>query len=377
MNNQDHYKIVPLEMGISLIAMIIGVGVLTLPRNLVEELGTTDGWISICIAGLLVMSFVFLYTRLQRHFPGQNLLQFIGSGAIGKWLAKGLALCFIVYFTLILGYEARVLGVVVKLYLLDITPTEVIVALILFATTYAVSKGVQGIIHLNIMVTPIVLAVLFFIVLLNLQVDDMDPGQLLPIMPKGIAPVLKGVTQTVLSFLGIETLFFLMAYMKSSDLRALPLNVCIGIITFIYLLVTVFTYMVFTLNSAEIIMFPTVSLAKEIEIPGGFFERLESFMITIWIISIFNTMSIAHLLSVQIIRKEFLKKRKALWLPAVITFFAFMIAFIPNSINETFVMGGWISYLGTSLFIFGLSSGFFTVWIRKRKRKNSTQKGEQ
>jgi spore germination protein len=371
MKNQDHYKIVPLEMGISLIAMIIGVGILTLPRALAETTGTADGWISVCLAGCIVMIFVFLYTRLQRHFPEQNLLQYIGNGKVGKWIAKALGLFFVIYFVSILAYEARILSIVVKMYLLNITPSEVVVALILFISTYAVTKGVQGIIHLNIMLTPIVIAVLLFIIVLNVEIE---PNHLLPVMPKGIGPVLKGLPQTILSFLGIEILFFLMANMKSSNIRALPLNLCIGVITLMYLLVTVFSYMVFTLDSSKIIVFPTVELAKEVEIPGGFFERIESFMITMWVITIFNTISIVQLVLANLIKSEFLPQKKALWLPAAITFFAFILAFIPNSIDETFLLGEWIAYLGSTLFILGLSIGFFTLWIRKRKNKTMERK---
>jgi spore germination protein len=150
MQNQDHYRIVPLEMSITLISMIIGVGILTIPRGLAQEVGTPDGWISAILGGLLTMLLVFLYTRLQSHFPGKNLIQYMEDGRIGKWIASATSILFIIYFVAILAFEARILSLVVSMYLLINTPTEVIVALILLTTTYAVSKGTQGIIHLNL-----------------------------------------------------------------------------------------------------------------------------------------------------------------------------------------------------------------------------------
>lgn len=373
MKNQDHYRIVPLEMAITLIAMIIGVGILTIPRGLAQELETPDGWISIILGGLLAMILVFLYTRLQNHFPGKNLIEYIGEGRIGKWIASVTSILFILYFVSILAFEARILAIVVSMYLLSNTPSEVTVALILLATTYAVTKGTQGIIHLNLLFTPFVLLVLFIV--LTFTLPDMTINEIRPIMPKGVGPVLLGVKQTILSFLGIEILFFFMANMKPADLRSLPLNLGIGIILVSYTLVTVVSYCVFSLNTTMLITFPTVELAKEILIPGGIFERVESLMITVWIMSIFNTMAIVHLLAVQTIQKQFFKKKSAPWLPVLVTFIAFNLAFVPPSITEAFKMGDWVAWFGFSLVAWGLFIGSLLVWMRSRKK--SKQRTEE
>lgn len=372
MQNQDHYRIVPLEMAITLIAMIVGVGVLTIPRGLAQEVGTPDGWISTILGGLLAMVLVYVYTRLQRHFPGKNLIQYIGDGRIGKWIASATSILFIIYFVAILAFEARMLALVVSMYLLNNTPSEVIVALILLTTTYAVTKGTQGIIHLNLLFVPFVLFVLFIVLVFTLP--DMNLEELRPIMPKGVGPVLLGVKQTILSFLGIEILFFFMAYMKPADLRSLPLNLGIGVILVSYTLVTIVTYAVFSLDTTMLITFPTVELAKEIEIPGRVFERLESVMITVWMMSIFNTMAIVHLLAVQTIQKQFFKKKRAYWLPALVTFIAFILAFIPLSITEAFKMGDWVAWYGFTLVAWGLFIGFLLVWIRSRKKQKKAKK---
>jgi spore germination protein len=374
MKNQDYYRIVPLEMSISLIAMIVGVGILTISRSLAQELDTPDGWISIGISGLMVMVLVYLYTRLQQHFPGQNLLQFLAKGSIGKWLAKLFAIFFIIYFVTVFAFEVRTLAIVIEMYLLNQTPQEVVIASILLLSTYAVSKGTQGIIHLNIMFVPITLFIVLVMLVFNLPSFKFE--ELRPIMAEGIVPIITGVKLTIVSFLGIETLFFFMANMKKSDLRALPLNISIGVITLIYILVTICSYSVFTLPATKFITFPMLELAKEIELPGAFFERLESLMMTVWIMSIFNTMAIVQLLAVQIIKQEILPTKKGTHLPTIIIFFVFIIAFNPNSINEVFTMGDWVGRLGVTLFIFGLLAGFITVWIRNKMKGRMNQEVE-
>ncbi len=375
--NKNKYVISPLEMSFSLIAFIIGVGVLTMPGVLADTLDTADGWISIIIAGLMIMVLIFIYVNLQKHFPGHTFLQFLRQGTLGKWWAFIFSVLFIVYFVTILGFEARVLGIVFDLYLLDRTPSYIIVASIFLVTSYAVSKGISGIIHLNVLFSPIILFVLMGIITFNVQNFELAP--LLPVAPKGFVHILKGIPDVVLAFIGIEILFFFMAFMKEDKLSTWPLNIGIAIIMLSYLLVTIFTYFVFSMDESKVVTFGTVELAKEIEIPGGFFERVESMMITVWTMAIFNTIAISQLLAVHIMNDQFFSKsninspmdKEGKWLTAIIVFFAIIITFIPESITETFQFGDWIGTLGMSLFLGGVIVGYFTVWWRKKDSINT------
>ncbi len=90
------------------------------------------------------MAVVFLYTKLQRKYPGQSLLEYIGQGKFGFWVAKGLAILFLIYFIASMAYQLNILTVVIKMYLLILTPPEVIAAIMVLLTAYAVSKGTQG-----------------------------------------------------------------------------------------------------------------------------------------------------------------------------------------------------------------------------------------
>ncbi|WP_025027598.1 GerAB/ArcD/ProY family transporter [Caldalkalibacillus mannanilyticus] len=372
MNNQNHYQIIPIEMSISIMSFIIGVGILTIPRSLAQELETPDGWISIALSGVLVMIIISLYVRLQRYFPGQTLLQFIGKGSIGKWMEKLLALIFFIYFLSIAAFLARILSVVVKLYLLDQTPAEVIVATMLLLTTYAAYRGVQGLVHLNLIFMPIIFLVVLVIITANLGPFSFAP--LRPVLSEGISPVLIAVKETFFAFTGFEILYFLMAYMKKSDLRAIPLNITIGIITLLYILVTIFSYSLFSLDATKFITFPTLEIAKEIEVPGGFVERLESLMMTVWIMTIFNTMAMNHFLASTILKDYFTRSKHMVFqklkaiMPIVVQFIIFIVAFIPNSLPESFTFSDWIGWLGGVLIISGVVFGYLTVWIRKRKK---------
>ncbi|MFV8827774.1 GerAB/ArcD/ProY family transporter [Alkalihalobacterium sp. APHAB7] len=370
MNTEEPFEIAPLEMAIILMSIIIGVGILTIPRGLTSALETADGWISIAITGVLSMLLIYLYVRLQQHYPGQSFMGFLQQGKAGRVVASFLTLGFLVYFISLLAFEARVLSLVVKMYLLDRTPSEVLAAIILLTTTYAVTKGIQGVVHLSLLFMPIIFILAITLLIANGPNIDLD--RILPVLGEGIAPVFKGVSEISLSFLGIEVLLFWMTYMKSSSIRALPLNISIGIITIIYIFTFIIVVSIFGVDGTQTITFPTVEAVKEIELPGAFFERLESLMITIWIMTIFNTMSIAQLITYQLITHTFSFKKNNTVL-ASIFFVTFIVAFIPNSLSELFTFADWIGWLGVSLILSSIIIGHFTIWLRKQKNNQMTR----
>ncbi|WP_096200824.1 GerAB/ArcD/ProY family transporter [Bacillus sp. FJAT-45350] len=372
MNQPDQYQITPLEMAVVLMSMITGVGILTIPRSLTSALETPDGWISIIIAGIIFMFIVYLFVKLQQQIPGQTVFTYLEQGKIGKWFAFILTLGFAIYFISLLAFEARILALVAKMYLLDQTPSEALVAIILLTTTYAVTKGVQGVVHLCLMFTPIILLLGFVMLLANLP--NVEFERMLPIMGEGITPVLLGLSEISLSFLGVELLLFLMVYMNKSKVRALPFNLSIGLITISYVLTFMVVVSIFGVNGSQIVTFPTVEAVKEVEVPGAFFERLESLMITIWIMTIFNTMTVAQLLLVHLLKDKLMTKKKKLVLPVVV-FLTYLIAFIPNSIADLFMMGDWLGYLGVGLIFFSLVVGFLTIFFRKKKIVTQDAKG--
>ncbi|MDT8860872.1 spore germination protein [Alkalihalobacillus sp. MEB130] len=374
MVKSDHYRITPLEMSVTVVSMLLAVGVLTLPRTLAEILETGDGWIAVLASAGIVMGLVYLIVQLQKQYPNQTLFEYIGEKGLGRYISKILSLLFILYFIPFLAYEARMLTIIVRMYLLDRTPPELTLAIILLTSVYAVSKGIQGIVHLNLMFLPFIVFIYFVLIIFN--VENMSINELLPVLPKGIPSLVQALEPTIFSFLGIELLFFWMAYIKTSKLSAWPINLGIFFVSMLYFFIVTTSYLVLSVTGVKNTVFPTVALAKEVEIIEGLIERFEPVMIVIWIMAIFNTMAIIHLLAVQTIKKEFAKRKVQAFIPAIVTFFSYMIAFIPNSIEEVFVLGNIVSYAGFALILLSLVIGYGTVWLRKRGKKNRQKTGE-
>jgi len=373
-HQKSMYQIGQLEMSVSLIAMIIGTGIIVLPRLLASEMNTTDGWISILISSSIIVLLIFLIVRLQRYFPGQTLIQFLAEGAIGKIFSKLLALSFLVYFTGMTIYLCRFLTIVVDIYLLPETPNEVIVMLLLLISTYAISKGVQGIVHLNLMFTPFVLIVSLGI--LTFAIPEMEIQNLRPILAEGLSPIFKGLQETIFAFLGIEILFFFMAHMKKKDLRAKPFIITTIFITALYLIIYIMTISILDLHMTQKITFPFIELVKDVELPGELFERPDPFFVSIWLMTMFNTVSITHFISIKIITNEFLIKVKKKWITPLFAFLLYILIFLPKSLIELSSVAEWISFIGATNVILGLLFGYITVWQRSNNLADNSLEGD-
>src|SRR5699024_4422649 len=117
----------------------------------------------------------------------------------------------------------------------------------------------------------------------------------------------------------------------------------IGFVTLIYLLLFVITLGVFGHVVTSNLVYPTVELAKSIEIPGEFFERFESLFFVIWIMILFNSASMALDILTLALTSIFtrFRKRTVLYIVSPLVFF---IAMVPEDVVELKIYGSLIGY---------------------------------
>ncbi|MGO4886329.1 GerAB/ArcD/ProY family transporter [Anaerobacillus sp. MEB173] len=357
-NNNFHIK--PLELNVSFISYVFASAILIIPRTLAQEVGTADGWISLLINGLLLAILISVYTRLQRNYPQQTLTAYIRKGKVGKWVANIFVCIAVFYFLIAIGVVVRVLSDTTEMYLLTQTPSEVIVAIMLLVTSYAVSKSVQGVVHLHLMFLPLIVAVLLFVIVFN--IGNMKLGEVLPILPEGVSPVFKGILPSAFPYYGGFPIYLvLMSYLKKEDLKVVPLTISSLIVTVVFIMITISCYAVLTVDMTKVVTYPTMEIAKDIEIIG-FLERFEPILLSIWIMTLFTTISTHKLLCIVMLEEAFNKNEKSKSLPAIISFLAFLIAFLPDNMAEV----GELSQLAAKLAIIVSISGVAIAYIGLR-----------
>jgi spore germination protein len=340
----DH-SISPLQLAIAVASMIIGIGILTLPRTVSETLNSPDGWIVALIGGIIAMGIGAVNAKLCSYFPGQTFFEFCPI-LIGKWLGKLLAVIYILYFTSFICYELRMTGEVFKLYLLDKTPIEVIIVTMLLLSTYLVYHGVNPVIRLNQLFLPIVIFLGIHVIHM-FAFPRLELDYLRPVMAEGIIPLLKGIPDTVFSYLGWEIVLFFIAFMNQPNKAVKMTMVGIAIPMVMYVITLFLIVGIFTHDQVKTMIFPTMELAKVVEFPGLFFERFESLFIIIWIMTIFNTISMSYYL-VTLGLSQIIRINRRIWVFSLIPIF-YIASLVPLNLNAAFAAGEWISYAGIIL----------------------------
>lgn len=160
-----------------LITTLIGVGVLSLPSQMANIL-ENDGWIPIIIAGLFFVPFLIMMDRLYKLYPNRSIFEIVIE-VYGKVIFNILMIIVVIYFIMLTAYTTRVFGEVIKTYLLETTPMEVIVLTMLLATAYLSRSQLQVLARTATMIYPILILLVIFLTLIS--IPDSDYTNMLPV----------------------------------------------------------------------------------------------------------------------------------------------------------------------------------------------------
>lgn len=330
-------------MGVA--SMMIGIGILTLPNLVASTSEAIDGWMSIILGGVVTLFFGWVIAKLASRFPNKTFFNFT-TLIVTKPVAITLTFLFAVYFAVIVSLETRLIANISKLYLFDHTPVEVISLVFLLLVIYAVSGSSASLLRLNLLFLPLVIFIICFVLIFNIGLIEI--GNIKPFFTTKWSGVLQGAKETTFSFLGYAILLFYISLMNKPEEapKAAVYGICIPII--IYLLIYVAVIAVLSNVGAANIIYPTIEIAKEVQIPGEFFERFESIFFTIWIMTIFNTAAMAFDVSIIALKSIFRKVKRITWI-LFLSPFIYLIAMHPQNTVELSTFGKWISYAGVVL----------------------------
>ncbi|RKD21028.1 spore gernimation protein [Ammoniphilus oxalaticus] len=333
------------EMAVAVASMILGGGIITLPRVLAGKTFGADGWLSILIAGIFVCLFTHIAVKLAIRFPHQSFFQYTSS-IVSKPIAYALVFVFGVYAMSIVAFEIRLMGNIAKLYLFSRTPTEVLTLSFLLVIAYAVAGTRAAIFRLNLMFFPIVMIVAAVVVVMNLGAFDFK--NLFPIFTTDWKGLYSGVKETAYKMLGFEIVLFYIMYMTRPQQAYKASRIGVGLVVMLYILIYITCIGVFANEVTQTIVYPAVELARQVEVPGEFFERFESIFFTVWIMTIFNTSAMAYDIALISVRSMFKQGGKLVYL-SFMSPIIYLMAMYPPTHVDVIRYGRYISYTGLTL----------------------------
>ncbi|SFA87879.1 spore germination protein [Cohnella sp. OV330] len=330
------------EVSTTVSSIMIGIGILTLPSLLAKHIQASDGWVSILAAGLIAGACGLVVCRLLRRFQGGTFHSFTAR-ITTRPIAMLISAIYGVYFLLYVAFEVRSIARISRMYLLENTPTAFIAIAFLLVVVYGVSGTTAAVIRLNTMFLPIVLLISVVVLLFGIQLTNVD--NLKPFMTTRPFELVSGTKDATFALLGFEVLLFYAPLLKPAVRTEKAMLIGIAIPVVLCLLTYLYSIAIFTQAATAQILFPTVEIAKEVRLPGQFFERLESIFFTVWIMTIFNTSCMAMEASVSCLQAIASKLDKR-WCLLILCPVAYFLNMLPETMMQYKMLGSVISTIG-------------------------------
>ncbi|WP_010651688.1 GerAB/ArcD/ProY family transporter [Oceanobacillus massiliensis] len=338
-------KINTRDILIAVPSIVIAVGILPFPRILAEKTVTADGWLAIVISGLLAIMLTWITAKLASNFPHQSFFTY-ASSLVTRPAAAILTFLFALQGVLLTSFEVSAITDISHQYLFERTPFEIVALIFLLVVVQAVAGSRVGIFRLNSMFLPIILVATAILVFFSIGYVEVE--NILPLFKTDMHGYMQGTIQSSLSYTGISVLLFYISLVQHPKKAPGRAALGMGGVVILYVIIYLTCIAVFGNDATANIRFPLIELAKTVEIPGGFFERLESIFFVIWIIAIFTTTAMAYDVAVFALNSLFPKINKKS-IVFILSPVIYLMAITPQTFTELGAFGNLVSYLSWGL----------------------------
>lgn len=265
--------------------MIIGTSILT------KQLYTFmkhEAWIAV-LSGFVVCLFVFMiYSSLAKRFPGLSLVE-IDDAVFGRLIGKIVSVLYIYYFFTIAGLNVNIMGSFVKAFVLQSSPSVLILFLFVFVCGWAVRKGPVNLMKYGMLLT--VIGIMALALITWLLIPDFDFKNLMPVLS---LPALNYAIGThSIAMIPFCDPFFLMMYLPyignaSGFGKALVKGLVIGVIILLVIVIRDISVLGQGLDSYNL---PSLMSIRMIDV-GDILTRIDIIYFVIIIMLIFYKVSL-------------------------------------------------------------------------------------
>ena len=363
-------KINPYQFFVLVTLFSIGSSILLVPSVLAQG-ANQDAWIAAIVGTLFGLFVVWLFCTIAQWFPDLTFIQ-INYKLFGKWIGTIFSLWFLLLCFIFTSNLLAHSGTFLNINQMPSTPVVALNLLIGFIVVMGVRLGLETIAR-SAEILVAVFFILFFILVVAI-VPEINLQNVQPVYEAGTQKIVKTSLYFVVNAT-VNAVVLLMIFpgfinKHKQGKTAFLMGHLIG-----GLVIIILTFLSVAILGAEKTvreMYPGYELAKRINI-GEFVQRIEAFMATLWIISLYFKATLYFYAGVlglaQILN---LKDYRPLTIPFGIICVALSLVVYPN----VFYQQNWDR---TTSISFSLSIGLFipllqivTYAIRKNQFKKET-----
>lgn len=368
-------KISNYQVGVFVFNTILGVGILTLPAALTKEVGT-DAWFLSILAGLSNIPFLYFICKVGEKYGEHGFLGTLKS-LFGKFLGTVLSLPVLVYFIINSGFVVRIFAETIKLYLLNNTPLEFIIIPLLILAIFLARSGIEPIGRFFEAVTPIIIIIMIALIIIAIP----SPKQITNLRPYLTTPVVKyitGIRIGAFSFAGFEIVMILYPFIKKPKGVFKVSFISLMAVIALYTVIIIECISKFGDKETQALIYPTMTLIKSSEVPGAFIERMEGFLIAVWVMFVFTTL-VPLMYGFSVLGGDLLKHRERRHIIKIFLPVMYLAALTGDNVAQLFDMIDKLTlYLGGYTVMLLPTIMFIMAHIkRKKKAGNYSDGGEK
>lgn len=269
----------------TIVVTVIGTGIFALPSQLSEKIGS-EGWLVILLTGIIIGVIVIVQCKAL-EVNNYDRIDLLLENNFGKIIGKFISVFIVIAGLVIVSLELRIFTEVIKMYLLERTPSELIIIMMILTGTFLIRGELESVIMFNeiafyLMFVPLLLAIPFII-------RGADFTNILPIFSHKPIEYVETFKTQFFSFIGFGIIFMVHPFLKEKrELSKVALK-SVGFITIFYALIVIISLAVFPEEYNKNLLWPTISMVSIVDIPGAFIERWEGIAMIFWIFFYFTT----------------------------------------------------------------------------------------
>lgn len=310
-------------------------------------LAKQDAWISSIITIFFGLFFVWMYAYLGSLYPDKSYIDIIRL-VFGKLLGNVISAAFVFICLLDVPQITWYVGNFVRSQYLNETPINSIYALMIIALVIALLFGIEAIARSSeffILIVSFMIILMVIMVSPNAKVDN-----ILPVLEKGIVPVLKG-SLLLSSYMTWPLIVLNMIYPSHfNHIKNARKSLFLGYLwgSTIIFFCNIMAILVLGSSIAASSQYPTYLLAKQINF-GMVFNRVEAIVSVTWIVTcFFKTLIYFYAGVIGLSQLLGLKDYRKIVLPLGLIALVFVDVVYPNGNYEAeWDSTVWILWIGT------------------------------
>ncbi|KKB35331.1 GerAB/ArcD/ProY family transporter [Bacillus thermotolerans] len=260
----------------------MGVGVLTLPRELAEKAGT-DGWMVLILSWFLSTTASLIIIQVMKKHPDGTILDLL-THYFGKWVGKAAAIIFALYFAVLAHVIFAREALFIQAWILPYTEVYVLILLLSIPSYLIVRENIK---ILGRYAEFIFFMTLWTLITYLLPLEYAEWLHLLPVLKEGWMPILTTVRAAIFSFIGFEIAFFLYPFLQKKEKASIGIVVANTLSLIMFLIITIGAFAFYSPDEITLYNEPTIEMLKVIEFQ--FIERLEIVVFSFYLFVISTT----------------------------------------------------------------------------------------